>query len=235
MTLEFFFIESKTAMLLQEDIWTDISTFLHLLLDPIFFVLQDEGLRRTLFSTVIWSFLIVCGLVYVVYEIPSVLKLILGPPKQSIVKQNKTSEDGRLQAATESASRHQISREKSQKEREKREAAVKQTGVTVATKIVRDRELLRLSVTITNASNSHINMVVVDLDLPSGIDAETGSFRMQRLGTINASETKSVDFILRPTGGELADIGGYVEFLGASYEVSKIALPVPDMEGMFNE
>jgi len=58
---------------------------------------------------------------------------------------------------------------------------------------------------------------------------------MQRLGTINAGEVKTADFILRPMGGNPADIGGYVEFLGASYEVSKIALPVPDMEGISSE
>ncbi|MHA1849923.1 MAG: hypothetical protein ACTSW8_01530, partial [Candidatus Thorarchaeota archaeon] len=76
---------------------------------------------------------------------------------------------------------------------------------------------------------------IVDLDLPSGIDAEAGSFRMQRLGTINAGESKSVDFILRPMGGDPAEIGGHVEFIGASYEVSKIPLPVPEMEGIENE
>ena len=231
MTLDIIFIGSKTLMMLQGDIWTDISTFLHLLLDPILLVLQDVGLRRTIFSTVIWSCLVVCGLVFVAYEIPTILTLLLGPQKQSVAKRNKASFDGRSQAASESASRHQISAAKSQVEREKREAAVKQTGVTVAAKIKKDRELLRLSVKITNASNSHINMVVVDLNLPSGIDAEVGSFRMQRLGTITAGETKTADFVLRPMGGEPADIGGYVEFLGASYEVSKIALPVPEMEG----
>ena len=235
MILETIFIESKLAMMLQGDIWTDISTFLHLLLDPILLVLQDEGLRRTIFSTVIWSFLIVCGLIFAVYEIPTFLSLLLGSQTKAVAKQKRVTTDGRSQAASESASRHQISLAKSQKEREKREAAVKQTGVTVAAKIKKERELLLLSVKISNASNSHINMVVVDLDLPSGIDAEVGSFRMQRLGTINASETKTAEFILRPTGGDPADIGGYVEFLGASYEVSKIALPVPNMEGIFSE
>jgi len=235
MTLETFFIEPKTVMMLQGDIGTDISNFLHLLLDPLLFAIQDEELRRIIFSTIIWSCLIICGLVFVVYEVPTVLTLISGPQSQSFTKQNRETKDGRAEAATASASRHQLSLAKSQEEREKREAAVKQTGVTVATKLVKDRELLRLSVKIKNASNSHINMVVVDLNLPSGIDAEVGSFRMQRLGTINAGEVKTADFILRPMGGDPADIGGYVEFLGASYEVSKIPLPVPEMEGLYSE
>jgi len=235
MTLETFFIEPKTVMMLQGDIGTDISNFLHLLLDPLLFAIQDEGLRRTIFSTVIWSCLIICGLVFVVYEVPTVLTLISGPQSQSYAKQKRETKDGRAEAATASASRHQLSLDKSQKEREKREAAVRQTGVTVAAKLVKERDLLRLYVKINNASNSNINMVVVDLNLPSGIDAEVGSFRMQRLGTITAGETKTAEFVLRPMGGEPTEIGGYVEFLGASYEVSKIALPVPEMEGLYSE
>ena len=228
-------IEPTMAIMLQGDIWTDISTFLHLLLDPVLIALQDIELRRAVLSTVIWSFLIICGLVFVVYEFPAIFKLISGTQTQSTSEKRKATVDGRIQAASASAARHQISLDKMQKEREKREAAVRQTGVTVTAKIKRERELLKLNVRITNASNSHINMVVVDLDLPSGIDAETGSFRMQRLGTINAGETKTANFILRPMGGEPSEIGGHVEFLGASYEVSKIPIPVPDMEGMYSE
>ncbi|TFG29930.1 hypothetical protein EU528_09000 [Candidatus Thorarchaeota archaeon] len=236
MTLEILSIAPKLAMLLQGDIWEDISTFLHLLLDPILLVLQDIALRRTILSTVIWSFLIICGLVFVVYEIPSVMKILTGTTMTTTKVKPKTEVAApRTQTETSSASRHQISRDKAQQERDRRERAVKETGVSVAAKIVKERELLRLTVKIKNGSNSHINMVVVDLDLPSGIDAEVGSFRMQRLGTINAGETKSADFILRPMGGEPSDIGGHVEFLGASYEVSKIPLPVPDMEGIASE
>ena len=223
------------AMMLQGDIWTDISTFLHLLLDPILLVLQDVGLRQTILSTIIWSFLVICGLVFVVYELPALLNLLSGTSAQPIKKQQKSAATAKTQAAMASARRHQISRDKAKKERERRVAAVRETGVSVSAKIVRERDLLRLTVGINNGSNSHIDMAVVDLDLPYGIDAEIGSFRMQRLGTINAGENKTVDFMLRPRGGVLTDIGGYVEFLGASYEVSKIPLPVPEMEGIDSE
>ena len=74
-------------------------------------------------------------------------------------------------------------------------------------------------------------MVIVDLDLPSGINVDVGSFRMQRLGSIHSGEIKTAEFLLRPLGGDPLEIGGHVEFLGASYEVSIIAIPVPDMEG----
>ncbi|MBE0526467.1 MAG: hypothetical protein IH631_05960 [Candidatus Thorarchaeota archaeon] len=234
MTLEIINLEPKLAMLLQTDLWEDIYTFLHLLFDPVLIAFQDEALRRTLLSTVIWSLLVICGLVFAVYEFPSIINFIMGTQAKPVRVQTKTAAalKPRTASETSAASRHQLSLDKSQQERDRRETAVRKTGVTVAAKLVQERELLRLSVSITNGSTSHIDMVVVDLNLPSGIDAETGSFRMQRLGTINAGESKSVDFIFRPTGGNPADIGGDVEFLGASYEVSKIPLPVPEMEGM---
>lgn len=235
MTIEILSIGPKLAMMLQGDLWADISTFLHLLLDPILIVLQDVGLRSTILSTVIWSFFVICGLVFVVYEFPSIIRILTGATMTPTKKKAKTAAVAKTQSETASASRHQISRDKAQKERDRREKAVKETGVDVAAKIERERELLRLTVAIMNGSNSHIDMVVVDLDLPSGIDAEIGSFRMQRLGTINAGETKTVDFMLRPMGGEPSEIGGHVEFLGASYEVSKIPLPVPEMEGIDSE
>lgn len=221
----------KSAMLLQSDMWDDIQTFLHLLLDPIFAALQDEGLRSTILSTVIWSFLVICGLVFAVYEFPSLIKFVTGAPPQSIKRQLTTAEETpKSQSAAASASRHQISRDKADKERDRREKAVRDTGVRVAAKIAREQELLRLTVGIKNGSRTRIDMVVIDLDLPEGIDTEVGSFRMRRLGSIGAGELRTAEFLLKPMGGDPLDIGGHVEFLGASYEISKIPLPVPDME-----
>lgn len=237
MTLEIINLAPNLAMLLQTDLWEDISTFLHLLLDPILIAFQDEALRRTLLSTVIWSLLVICGLVFAAYEFPSIINLIMGTQAKPIRAQTKTTSPLRPRTASESssASRHQLSLDKAQQERERRELAVRKTGVTVAARLVQKHELLHLSVSIKNGSTSHIDMVVVDLNLPSGIDTETGSFRMQRLGTINAGESKTANFMLRPMGGNPSDIGGDVEFLGASYEVSKIPIPFPEMEGIENE
>jgi hypothetical protein len=72
-------------------------------------------------------------------------------------------------------------------------------------------------------------MVVVDLDLPVGIDTTIGSFRMQRLGSIVSGESKTASFSLQSTGGDISRIGGHVEFLSASYEISKITLPKPEV------
>ncbi len=231
MALVIISLGTNVAMLSQTNIWEDISTFIHLLLDPILIALQDVGLRRIVLSTIIWSFLIVCGLVFVVYEVPVIMKLLTGPSTRTIKQQRRAASIAKTQAAAASATRQQISDEKARKEREKREKALRETGVRVASRISRDGELIHLIVNVKNGSTSHIDMVVVDLDLPQGIDADIGSFRMQRLGTINAGESKEVMFILRPMGGDPSEIRGHVEFLGASYEVSKIPIPVPELEG----
>ena len=231
MTLGIITIIPKSAMLMQNDLWDDIQTFLHLLLDPLFAALQDEGLRGTILTSIIWSFIIICGLIFVVYEFPSIIKLVGQSPAEPIRRLQKTKSTPRSQTAITSARRHQLSRDKAQKERERRADAVKETGVSVAAKLEGAQELLRLTVSINNGGTSKIDMVIVDLDLPSGINVDVGSFRMQRLGSINSGEMKTAEFLLRPLGGDPLEIGGHVEFLGASYEVSIIAIPVPDMEG----
>jgi len=228
-------IVPKSGMLLQNDLSDDILTFLHLLLDPIFAVLQDEGMRRNILSTVVWSFLIICGLVFVVYEFPTIMNLLSGSSTTPIRRQLKTVTAGRAKAVTASATRHQISRDKTQKERERRAKVVKEAGVTVAANIEREGALLRMTIDINNGSTSKIDMVIVDLDIPAGIDVDVGSFRMQRLGSIHVGELKSANFLLRPMGGDPLDIGGHVEFLGASYEVSIIAIPVPEIIGEMND
>lgn len=92
------------------------------------------------------------------------------------------------------------------------------------------RDAVSLMVTVHNESDSKIDMVVVDLDLPAGVDPAIGSFRMQRLGSIPAGQTESKEFLLNLRGGDLTKLTGYVEFLGASYEVSKISLPAIEVE-----
>jgi len=235
MILEIVSFEPTIAMLLQNNLWDDISTFLHLLLDPIIVALQDIALRRTILSTVIWSTLIICGIIFLVSEFPSVVNLITGAQPKQFKTQPRPADSSRTRTDTSSERMHKASRDQVQKDRDAREKAVLQTGVKVVAKIATERELMRLTVGIKNGSTSHIDMVVVDLDLPSGIDTETGSFRMQRLGTINAGQSKSAEFLLRPMGGDPGKIGGHVEFLGASYEVSKIPIPPPEMEGLTSE
>lgn len=235
MILEIVSFEPTIAMLLQNSLWDDISTFLHLLLDPIINALQDISLRHTILSTIIWSTLIICGLIFVTYEFPIVISLITGNQPKARRQPTRSSTTSKTRPESSSARLHRESQDMIQKESEKREKAVLQTGVKVAAKIAQERELMRLTVMIRNGSTSHIDMVVVDLNLPFGIDAETGSFRMQRLGTINSGESKSAEFLLRPMGGDPRKIGGHVEFLGASYEVSKIPIPSPEMEGIASE
>ena len=91
-----------------------------------------------------------------------------------------------------------------------------------------DKMVLR--VTITNGSDSKIDMVVVDLELPQGIETDIGSFRMQRVGSIESGESVTTEFALKSMGGDPTTIRGQVEFLGASYEVSKVPISKPTLE-----
>jgi len=85
---------------------------------------------------------------------------------------------------------------------------------------------------VTNNTTSRIEMVVVDVDLPEGIDMATGSFRMQRLGTISPDDTEFAHFKLNLVGGSLEDLRGHVEFMSDTYEISKMELPIPDLDSI---
>ena len=111
----------------------------------------------------------------------------------------------------------------------RKQAIVEASGVKVQSKITRQQEELLLTVLVNNGSGHQIDMVVVDIDLPADIHSQIGSFRMQRLGTVAPGETEVVEFRLQDKGGNVEEISGHVEFLGASYEVSKITLPPPEI------
>jgi hypothetical protein len=198
---------------------------LHPILDPIFAALQDTTLRANLLSTIIWSCLVIGGLVFVVYEVPIFLRLITGS-KVALPKAKATrTETGTKQSQTDTSKLHRLSAERSKQELKERENRIQASGVKVTAKIKKLRETIELKVTVHNGSDSQIDMVVVDIDLPAGIDSAIGSFRMQRLGSIPAGKSETKVFLLNQRGGDISQIGGYVEFLGASYEVSKTPLP----------
>ena len=113
---------------------------------------------------------------------------------------------------------------------EKKQAIVEEFGVKVQSLLQRSRDELTLEVVVTNSGSHQIDMVVVDVDLPADINTSTDSFRMQRLGTIGPGETSTAQFHLVDLGGDVSLIGGHVEFLSASYEISKITLPAPQIK-----
>lgn len=208
--------------------WDAIYDFLRPILDPLFSVWENYDLRVTLLSTIIWSFMIICGLVFLVFEGPTLLPIIFGkeykPPRRPTPVQKEQPTSTRTVTSYGSASAL---------ERKKEESKTQSTddlGVRVISKIKKHHDTLLLKVNVSNVSDSKIDMVVVDLDLPQGIDTDIGFFRMQRIGSIESGHTESVEFSLKSMGGRPELIGGHVEFLGASYEASKVPIPAPEME-----
>ncbi len=204
---------------------------LHPIIDPIFTALQDTTLRAMLLSSIIWSCLVIGGLIFIVHEGPVLLNLISGST-QTLPRTIAPKSTTRTRQQSGTAGLHRAIAERSQKEGKERESHIQASGVKVTTKMKKLRDAISLQVTVHNGSDSKIDMVVVDLDLPAGIDPAIGSFRMQRLGSIPAGQAESKEFLLNLRGGDISKLGGYVEFLGASYEVSKISLPAVEVEAL---
>ncbi|MHA2153118.1 MAG: hypothetical protein ACXAAQ_14155, partial [Candidatus Thorarchaeota archaeon] len=203
--------------------------------EPVWRTLEDPQFRTTILSTIIWTVLIVGGLVFVVYEAPGFFSLMMGTQsttqrkvRTSSSTHTRIAQSAQRQAAEQSAQR-QAAATRLQEDREKRQAEVEAYGVKVSSSILRVGDEFVLSVNVNNESTHQIDMVVVDIDLPADVNMSIGSFRMQRLGTIAAGHTKVAEFGIQSRGGEVEEITGYVEFLGATYEVSKITIPPPEI------
>ena len=197
--------------------------------EPVYRTFEDSVFRTQFLNTVIWTAMILGGLLFVVYEVPSFLNWIMGGQSSAPRRQTATVA-ARTRAQRTAAQQRQATQSKVEEERERKRAVVEASGVKVRSILSRMREELILDVVVKNGSSQQIDMVVVDIDLPADINTSTGSFRMQRLGTIGAGETEIAQFRLIDLGGNPATISGHVEFLSASYEVSKITLPPPEIK-----
>jgi hypothetical protein len=196
--------------------------------EPVYRTFEDPLFRTQTLSAIIWTAMIVGGLVFVAYEAPGFINWITGSQisssrKQIAARPAKSAQRTAAERRTASASKVDV-------ERERRLAVMEASGVKVQSRIKRQREGFLLSVIVNNGSDHQIDMVAVDIDLPADIDTSTGSFRMQRLGTIASGQTEIAEIGLQDRGGDVTAIGGYVEFLSASYEISKIPLPAPEIE-----
>ena len=191
---------------------------------PIFMALDNESFRLTLLTTTISFFLIAAGLMWVLFEgLPLLTSISVAEELPEM-----DARRGRPQS-TAAYRRQQIARvrETAPKREARPEPSSTQTGVRVISELSKEREIVILTVNVENVTDSKIEMVVVDIDLPTGIDSEIGSFRMQRLGTIESGASEAAVFKLKQYGGDPHQIRGFIEFMSASYEVSKIDLPAP--------
>jgi len=192
--------------------------------EPVYRTFEDQAFRTQALTAIIWTSMIVGGLVFVIYEAPGFLSWIMGGQKTT--RPQRTPAPA-LRAQRLAAERRTASQSMVDEARKRKQAIVDASGVKVQSKINRQRDELLLTVLVNNGSGHQIDMVVVDIDLPADIHTQIGSFRMQRLGTVAPGETEVAEFRLQDRGGKVEEIRGHVEFLGASYEVSKVEIPPP--------
>ncbi len=227
--IPFLLDKTYTVLQAQTNPWEQLFEFLSPLLDPLFDLWENYALRVSILSTIIWSSLVICGLVFVVFEGPSIMSLLMGTSQKKTGGHTKPRREG-MRSERKSDTSQRMTRRIEEKEQQKKQASTEETGVKVISKITKHYDKMILRVSITNGSDSKIDMVVVDLDLPPGVETDIGSFRMQRIGSIDSGQTETAEFALKSMGGDPTAISGQVEFLGASYEASKVSIAKPIME-----
>lgn len=209
-----------------------IMAFLHQLWDtwgpylgPLYDALNTEYIQSLLLTTVVATVVFVSVMVFVLHEGEGMVRALLkGPSVVTGLSSSKESPPRRTQVSGRPSSAQTQTKSQSPTT-----AELESAGVAVHSTFVKDSEGYLLSVEVHNRMDQRIDMVVVDTDLPTGVDSRVGSFRMQRLGTIKAGESKTAKFGLVSTTGTLSGIRGYVEFMSASYEISRIEIPVPEI------
>lgn len=193
---------------------------------PLFDALRDEAFRSVILSTVIAICLFFVVVAYLVYQAPIVVQWLIHGSDISQRAVQKTREPSRGVAGRRTAQATPA-----RKPKIPAKSLAEEIGdVVVTSKIEKHREEATLTVNVKNESDFRIEMVVVDISVPEGIDFATGSFRMQRIGTVNSGETTSAVFRLKHISGSLADITGQVEFMSSSYEITKVNVPSPKVE-----
>ncbi len=206
------------------------------ILDPVLEALQDVSLRMTFLSTIVTFVVVLGGMIFLIYEGPILIKLVgLSPSEESPPSRRSprtTSPETRpshTQKRQPTVSRrpdqtvqsHRMSRP----ERPKPVAELE--GVKVISELKPKGDLLEFIVDVSNGRDTRIDMVVVNVNLPRGLETASGSFRMKRLGTVHPGTSESVVISIRDVGGDITQITGYVEFMGAAYQVTRITIPPP--------
>jgi hypothetical protein len=210
--------------------WDELEKLLGPILQPIvgplFDVLRDEAFRSLILSTIIAICLFFLAITYLVYEVPVIFHWLGHGTDLSQGTVPRTREPSRVDAA-----RRAEPRTSARKDMAKTKSLAEEIGdVVVTSRIEKRREEVTLTVNVKNESDFRIEMVVVDITVPQGIDFATGSFRMQRIGTVNPGETHPAVFRLKHTSGSLADVTGQVEFMSSSYEITKVSVPSPEIQ-----
>ena len=193
---------------------------------PLFDVLRDESTRLIMLTTAITVCIFIVVITFVVYEVPSLINWFIGGASMTTLEakppipRKKILRDVRRPRSTPAPV----------KEPEPTPVPLAAKGVDVRSIIEKNRDEIILWVDVANNSDHRIEMVVVDIDLPIGIDITTGSFRMQRIGTIDSGDSARAMFKIKQIDGALSDITGHVEFMSSSYEITQVIMPSPEEE-----
>ncbi|MFW9955488.1 MAG: hypothetical protein ACFFD3_13115 [Candidatus Thorarchaeota archaeon] len=213
----------SSLLLFWDELEQLLGPILQPIVGPLFDILREEANRAIILSTIVTLFLFVSIVVYVVYEVPSILGLFSSGMSMSPAKPEPPILARRPSARTRTPSETQ----EEAMSRAKLPSISQMHGLEVQSTIDKHRDDVLLTIRVTNNSDHEIEMVVVDIDLPDGIDVMTGSFRMQRIGTISSGMTKTADFRLKHYRGSLENITGQIEFMSSSHEITEIAIPRP--------
>lgn len=205
--------------------WNELEAFLESLFGPIFNpminALSDESFRLLVLSTIVVVSLFIAAVVYVIYEVPTILGWLVGGMSLSSFDTSPPPSKKTTRRRLAKRSPHRI-------ERTEEEPVVEPgPGIDVLPVIEKKRDEVALTVEVTNNTGHRIEMVVIDIDMPDGVDIMSGSFRMQRLGTIDAGESSTAIFRLKPNRGPFADIRGHVEFMSSTSDITQVSMPSP--------
>ncbi len=228
--------DSRFKSLFWDELEELLGPILEPIVSPIFDILRDEATRLALLSTIAITSIIIAVMIFVVFELPLFFKWFVGvfDPDASPVSTSPS-----VHGTPTSITRHvtpsrvvarRTTKGKGEEEKAKREVIENVDGVEVRAFIIKNREEIQLDVIVDNQGDSKIEMAVVDIDLPFGFEILTKSFRMYRLGTVEAGDKEVATFYMRQIGGKIEDITGHIEFMSAAYEVTKINLPLPQMK-----
>ncbi|MDF1540839.1 MAG: hypothetical protein P1Q69_18220, partial [Candidatus Thorarchaeota archaeon] len=178
---------STTQRDISPQFWNELQAFLESLFGPAFNPIvdafRDEAFRSLVLSTIIIVSLFIASIIYVIYEVPSIFGWLGGgmnlssyaesspPPKTTTIRKSAKQSPQRVERPAEKLPVESVQ------------------GVNVLPVILKTRDEVILTVDVANNSGHKIEMVVVDIDLPDGIAIMTGSFRMQRIGTIETGDS----------------------------------------------
>ena len=214
--------------LLQPLFWDELENLLGPIFQPVvgplFDFLRVDANRLFLLSTISMLCIFFVVVVYVAYELPVIFQwLAMGSASLS----TQTSQPKKAAPPTRYTTKATSARHEAKPPVSSAEAI---GDVKVISRAEKKHEDVHLTVDVSNMSEHQIEMVVVDLYVPQGIDFMTGSFRMQRLGTIQPGTSAVANFRLRHEYGSLSEITGQVEFMSSSYEITKVKIPSPQIE-----